>query len=325
MTADPDHPEPASTVAVGTLRTLPLCLGGNVFGWTADEPTSHAVLDAFLAGGGSLVDTADVYSAWVPGHAGGESEAIIGRWLAARGADGARLRVATKVGKHPQLRGLAPETVRAALDDSRRRLGRDTVDLYYAHEDDPSRTVDEIAEIFGTLVREGSVRNWGLSNVSAERTQAILDAAQAAGYPLPVAVQPNYSLVHRTEVETQGLDAVCRAEHLAILPYYPLAAGFLTGKYRPGTAVQGERAARAAAYLTDDGLAVLDAVDAVAAETDSTPVAVALAWLRAQPMVAAPIASASRPEQVPALLAGAALRLSAEQVARLDAASAPFR
>ncbi len=321
-------------VAVGRLDLAPICLGANVFGWTADEPTSWAVLDAVAAaaqgwGLSILIDTADVYSAWVPGNSGGESEQIIGAWRAARPAElTGVLAIATKVAKHPQRRGLSAATLRDAVDDSRRRLRVEQLDLYYAHEDDPLLAPEQIAEHFAALQRSGAIGQWALSNVGPARTRAIAEAATRLGLPGPVALQPQHSLVHRSDVDGEdGVGVVAEELGLAVLPYYALAAGFLTGKYSrdqlgrtPGTA----RGGRVAAYLTEAGFALLDVLTAVATEQAVPPASVALAWLRSRPQVAAPIASASRVEQVPALLAGATVQLTAEQTERLDAASTAF-
>jgi aryl-alcohol dehydrogenase-like predicted oxidoreductase len=310
---------------IGTLDVLPICLGGNVFGWTADEAATFAVLDAFTEGGGSFVDTSDSYFQTAPGNSGGESETLIGNWLRARGPQSRdRLVVATKVGKWNARLGLDRANVRAALDDSRRRLGIDVVDLYYAHQDDPDQTPGDIVATVGELVREGAVRNWALSNFSRERFEAVCTVASRGEYAPPAALQPDYSLVHRGEVEATGLGAAAIAHDVALVPYYALASGFLTGKYRRGDRPDGARAPRVKAYLTDDGFRVIDELDAVAQEVGASPAAVAAAWLRYQPGVAAPIASASRAEQVPDLLESARLQLSPEQVARLTKASEPF-
>ncbi len=311
--------------SIGSLDVLPLCLGGNVFGWTADEPTSYAVLDAFTDGGGCFVDTSDSYFQSAPGNSGGESETIIGGWLRARGASAReRLVLATKVGKWTRRRGLRRANVHAALDESRRRLGIDVVDLYYAHEDDLSQPVEDIVATFDGLVRDGAIRHYGLSNFAVDRFEAVLAAAERQGCAKPVALQPDYSLVHRGEVEASGLGAAALRHGVALVPYYALASGFLTGKYRRGATPSGARAPRVSTYLTEDGWRVLDALTAVAEELRTEPASVALAWLRRQPGVAAPIASASRPEQVPALLEGARLELRDEQAERLSAASVPF-
>ncbi len=310
---------------VGTLDVLPICLGGNVFGWTANEPATYAVLDAFTEGGGSFVDTSDSYFQSAPGNSGGESETLIGGWLRARGAQARdRLAIATKVGKWNQRLGLSRANVRAALDDSRRRLGTDVIDLYYAHEDDPTQPVEDIIATFDELIREGSVRNYGLSNFGLQRFTAALEAAVSAGYAVPAALQPDYSLVHRGEVEATGLGAAAVEHGVALVPYYALASGFLTGKYHRGEAATGSRAPRVTAYLTDEGFQVLDVLQAVAEGVGAPLASVALAWLRYQPGVAAPIASASRPEQVSALVESARVALSPEQVDRLTRVSEPF-
>lgn len=299
------------------LQVFPLNLGGNVFGWTADEQTSFAVLDAHREAGGNFVDTADVYSAWAPGNSGGDSETIIGRWIAERGRGD--LVVATKVGAWEQLPGLAADTVRRAVDGSRERLGVDTIDLYYAHRDDEDRPVDEIARTFSALVDDGAIRAIGASNFSAERLQGWLDAAEREGLHAPVAVQPRYNLVDRS-IERDLLPLTRRAG-LAVLPYSALASGFLTGKYRDGVTVDSARAAGASALLDDRGRRVLDALDDVARATGTTPTTVSLAWLRQQDGVTAPIASARTVEQLPDVLASATLELTAGQLAQLTAAS----
>lgn len=307
---------------ISTLRVSPLCLGGNVFGWTADAATSETILDAFVDGGGNFVDTADSYSTWVPGHRGGESESIIGGWLRSR-ANRDRIVLATKVAKHPVHRGLRPANLRICLDGSRRRLGIDTIDLYYAHEDDPHVPTVEWVGAFDQLVRSGAIRHYGLSNFTPERVNEVIDIATAEGLALPVAVQPQYNLVHRAEVEG-GLAAVCAEHHLALVPFYGLAAGFLTGKYARGEAVHGARAARVRGYATDAGFDVVDAVVSIGEEHGVEPATIALAWLRQQPGVIAPIASATSVEQVAAILAAGELKLTRAQVNRLTKVSAPF-
>ena len=308
---------------ISTLRVSPICLGGNVFGWTADPAASEAILDAFADAGGNFIDTADVYSSWVPGHRGGESETIIGGWLRHHGGrDG--IVVATKVAKHPIHRGLRPATIKICLDGSRRRLGVETIDLYYAHEDDPHVPTAEWLGVFDQLVRSGAVRHYGLSNFTPARVAEVIEVATAEGLALPVAVQPQYNLVHRAEVESSGLAALCAEHHLAIVPYYGLAAGFLTGKYARGESAHGPRAARVRSFATDAGFDVVDAVVGVADELGVEPATVALAWLRQQPGVTAPIASASSVEQLPAIMAAADLKLSRSQAHRLTKASASF-
>ena len=308
---------------ISTLRVSPLCLGGNVFGWTANGSASEAILDAYVEAGGNFIDTADSYSTWVPGHRGGESESVIGGWLRHR-ADKATVVVATKVGKHPVHRGLRPANIKICLDGSRRRLGLETIDLYYAHEDDPHVPAAEWLGAFDQLVSAGDIRHYGLSNFTAERVAEVVEVATAEGLALPVAVQPQYNLVHRAEVESSGLGAVCAERHLALVPYYGLAAGFLTGKYARDEQPHGPRAARVRSYATGAGFDVMDAVVGVADELGIEPATVALAWLRQQPGVTAPIASVSSVEQLPALMAAAEVRLSRSQVHRLTKASAAF-
>lgn len=306
------------------LEIAPLALGGNVFGWTADRDASFAVLDAFVAGGANFVDTADGYSHWAPGNGGGESETIIGEWFAA-GRDRDAVVLATKVSTHPEFSGLAAENVRAAADASLQRLGTDRIDLYYAHFDDAETPLEETVAAFSGLVDAGKVRAIGVSNYTAERVAEWFRIARAGGYHLPVALQPHYNLVERG-FETNGLRDVAAAESLAVFPYYSLASGFLAGKYReaadataPGASARAEGAVR---YLDDRGRAVLAALDAAAAAHGVEPATVALAWLRQQPTVAAPIASARSVAQLPALLAAIDLELTGDELTALADASA---
>ncbi|MFJ6652605.1 aldo/keto reductase [Microbacterium sp. NPDC091313] len=301
------------------LEVAPLCLGGNVFGWTADRDTSFAVLDAFHAAGGDFIDTADAYSAWVAGNHGGESETLIGEWLASRRPE--NVVIATKVSQHPQFRGLSAANVRAAAEASLRRLGVDTIDLYYAHYDDADTPLEETVAAFGDLVRDGLVRYTAVSNYSAERIREWVGLAQAAGSALPVAVQPHYNLVHRGEVE-EHIVPVAEEFGLSLIPYYALASGFLTGKYRSTDAAgRSPRAGGAAKYATGQGLAILDELEEIGHEHGASIATTALAWLRQQPTVAAPIASASRAEQVADLLASTRLELTSEELERIDAIS----
>lgn len=301
---------------------FPLNLGGNTFGWTSDREGSAAVLDAFVAAGGNFVDTADSYSAWVPGNHGGESETILGDWMAARG-NRDELVIATKVGAHPGRKGLAPDNVRAAVDDSLRRLRTDRIDLYYAHYDDVERPIEEIAATFDGLVKDGRIRAIGMSNVTPERMRGWLDVAAAEGLAAPVAIQPEYNLVSRHGYET-GFGPLAASAGLAVFPYYALASGFLSGKYRTEADLAGSaRAGAAKGRLTTEGLAVVDALVAVAEQTGAAPATVALAWLLAKG-VTAPIASARTPEQLPTLMAAPGLTLTPDQVAALDTASTPF-
>ena len=304
------------------LQVFPLALGGNVFGWTADESTSFAVLDAYAAAGGNFVDTADAYSAWAPGNKGGESETILGRWVAARG-NRDQVVIATKVGAHPEYKGLKAATVTAATEQSLRRLGTDSIDLLYTHFDDESTPVEEIVTALDGLVRAGKVRQVAASNISPARLTASLEFARAEGLAAYVALQPEYNLVARDRYEGE-LAEVAAKFGLSAVPYYGLAAGFLTGKYREGgPAVDSVRAGGAAKHLASErGKKVLTALDTVAAAHRAEVATVALAWLAAQPTVAAPIASARNVEQLPALVAVAELELTADELALLNDASA---
>ncbi|WP_030746942.1 aldo/keto reductase [Streptomyces sp. NRRL S-31] len=303
------------------LEVFPLSLGGNVFGWTADEQTSFAVLDAYTAAGGNFVDTADAYSAWVEGNKGGESETIIGKWVKARG-NRSDVVIATKVSQHPEYQGLSAANIKAAADASLRRLDTDYIDLYYTHFDQPEVPVEEIIGALDELVRAGKVRHIAASNISAERLRESLDFSAREGLARYVAVQPHYNLVSRDTYEGPLQDLVA-SEGLSAVPYFALASGFLTGKYRPGKAVDSARAGRVAQYADSErGRKVLTALDEVA-DAHGAPVAtVALAWLAAQPTVTAPIASARTVEQLPALLGVAELKLTEDEVAKLTVASA---
>ncbi|GAA3852527.1 aldo/keto reductase [Streptomyces sedi] len=310
----------ATTRAVGALQVSPLCLGGNVFGWTADEAQSFAVLDAYVEGGGNLVDTADSYSSWAPGNPGGVSETVIGRWLARRGRRD-DVRLATKVGAHPDFRGLSPENIHRAADASLTRLGVDHIDLYYTHFDDESVPVEEIITALDELVTAGKVREIAVSNISTERLVASLEFSRDAGKARYVAIQPHYNLVSRDTYEGER-QAIAAEWGLAALPYWSLAAGFLTGKYRPGVEVASERAGGAAQHLeTERGPRVLAALDEIAAARGVAPATVALAWLRARPTVAAPIASARSLEQLGPLLTVNELTLTDAEAERLTRAS----
>ncbi|NJC73461.1 aldo/keto reductase [Planosporangium thailandense] len=303
------------------LDVFPLALGGNVFGWTADEERSFAVLDAYAQAGGNFIDTADSYSAWVPGNSGGESETIIGRWMAARG-NRDQIVVATKVSQHPEAKGLSRPTIRRAIDASLRRLRTDHVDLYYAHFDDPNTPLEETVTALGELVREGKVRYIAASNYSVQRLEEWLKITEAEGLPRIVALQPHYNLVERDTFEG-GLSDLAAREGLSVVPYYALASGFLTGKYRDGApADDSPRAGGAASYLNDRGRRVLAALDEVAAAHSTAVATVALAWLAAQPTVVAPLASARNVEQLPDLLAVADLRLTDDELRLLTQASA---
>ncbi|MFE9628665.1 aldo/keto reductase [Streptomyces sp. NPDC006527] len=303
------------------LEVFPLALGGNVFGWTADEAATFAVLDAYTAAGGNFVDTADSYSAWVDGNSGGESETLIGNWLRARG-NRDDVVIATKVSQHPDFQGLTAANIKAAADASLRRLGTDRIDLYYTHFDKPEVPVEEIVGALDALVKAGKVRHIAASNISAERLRASLEFSDREGLARYVALQPHYNLVSRGTYEGELRDLVA-ATGLAAVPYFALAAGFLTGKYRPGATVDSARAQGAGKHLeTERGRKVLAALDEIARAHDSEIATVALAWLAAQPTVVAPIASARTVEQLPALLAVARLELTEGEIGRLTEASA---
>jgi aryl-alcohol dehydrogenase-like predicted oxidoreductase len=303
------------------IATPPMVFGGNVFGWTADRDTSFALLDRFAEAGGTLIDTADAYSAWVPGHKGGESEALIGEWLK-RG--GKRIGIATKVGMLPGEGGekLAPARIAAACDASLQRLGVDTIDLYYAHQDDADVPQAEVLGAFQRLIDAGKVLHIAASNFSAARLKSALDIARTEGLPHYRALQPEYNLAsrHRFEGELQDL---CVTHNIGVLPYFGLASGFLTGKYRSeadlGKSVRGGRMGE---LLAGKGAAILAVMDDVAAETGATLSQIALAWLAAQPGVTAPIASATSIAQLDELIAGWTLALSTDQLDRLTAAGA---
>jgi aryl-alcohol dehydrogenase-like predicted oxidoreductase len=305
-----------SLVTTG-LDVAPLCLGTNVFGWTAGEAQAHAVLDAYADAGGDFIDTADSYSAWADGNQGGESEAIIGSWLAKHPERRDDLVIATKVSRLAPNTGLSRRAVLGAADASLRRLQTDRIDLYWAHFDDPDTPLEETLGAFGELLDAGKVRAIGASNYSGARLAEALEIAERDGLPRFTALQPHYNLVEREPYESELAPLV--AEHdLAVVPYYALARGFLTGKYRPGgAAVDSPRAGAAAKYLDHGGASKLDALDAVAAAHGTTVAAVALAWLASRPHVAAPIASARDAGQLRDLLPVLELRLTDAELATL--------
>ncbi|MCZ4326381.1 aldo/keto reductase [Brachybacterium paraconglomeratum] len=304
------------------LEVLPLNLGGNTFGWTSDRETSFAVLDAFVAAGGSFIDTADAYAAWAEGSEGGDSETVLGEWFEARG-NREEIVLATKVGAKPSRTGLSAANVEAALDESLERLRTDRIDLYYAHYDDEAVSIEEQVRIADGLVRSGRVRHLGLSNYSPERMREWFEVATREGLTVPVAIQPHYNLLARAAYE-KDYAPIAREFDAAVMPYFSLASGLLTGKYRTKEDLEGRaRKGMVEDNLTEDALAVVDVLTEVAATHDAETASVAIAWLLAKGTTA-PIASASTPEQLPALLAGTALELSAQDVAALDEASAPF-
>jgi aryl-alcohol dehydrogenase-like predicted oxidoreductase len=311
------------TLGASGFATPRLVLGGNVFGYTVDGDQAFAILDRFVAAGGTMIDTADVYSSWVEGHVGGESESLIGKWLKRSGRRDDVL-IATKVGMLPGEGGkmLEPARIAAAAEASLKRLGIDRIDLYYAHQDDPDTPMEATLAALGRLVEEGKVRALGASNFSAQRLEQALDMAGKMNVPRYEVVQPEYNLMTRDDFEG-ALQRTCIDRKLGVLPYYGLASGFLTGKYRStadfGQSLRGGRMDR---YLTARGLGVLGTLDTIAAETGATQAQIALAWVAAQPGVTAPIASASNVDQLEELLGAMALELSEDQLARLDAASA---
>jgi aryl-alcohol dehydrogenase-like predicted oxidoreductase len=306
---------------IGNIELSTLCLGGNVFGWTADRETSFAVLDAYVAAGGNVVDTADSYMWRAPGNSGGESETILGEWMAARG-NRDEIVVATKVGSLPARSGLGGRNIAAAAEDSLRRLRTDRIDLYYAHKDDPDTAQEETLDAFDALVRAGKAVTVGASNFTPERLRSALEISDRDGLVRYTAVQPHYNLMERDDFEA-GLAPVVEAEQLVCMPYYGLAKGFLTGKYRPGTDVQSVRAEGAKAYLDDPrGPNVLAVLDEIAAGHEVPVAAVAIAWLAAQPGVTAPIVSARTVEQWAGIAPALDLKLTADELRLLSHVSA---
>jgi aryl-alcohol dehydrogenase-like predicted oxidoreductase len=316
-------------VGTSDLEVAPLALGGNVFDWTADEKASFAVLDAFVDAGGTMIDTADVYSAWVPGHEGGESEALIGGWLKRDPARRDKVVIATKVGfldgkivDGEYVAALQPDVIARACDASLRRLGIDCIDLYYQHRDNPAVPLVDSLDAFDKLRRAGKIRAIGLSNFTAERVDEAVATSRREGFAAPAALQPWYNMMERAKFEPELRDAALRNK-LGVFPFYSLANGFLTGKYRSeadlAKSVRGERSRD---YLRGKGVEVLKALDEVAAETGAALATVALAWLMAQPSIVAPIASATSVKQLGELTAAMHLKLTPQQLNRLDAASA---
>ncbi|SCK57735.1 Predicted oxidoreductase [Variovorax sp. HW608] len=312
------------TLGRSDLQVSPLAFGGNVFGWTADEAMSFRLLDAWVDAGFNFVDTADVYSRWVPGHTGGESETLIGKWLRQTGKRN-RIVLATKLGKPmgDGKQGLSPAYIREAVDASLRRLKCDHIDLYQSHDDDPDTPLADTAEAFAELIRVGKVRAIGASNFSAPRLQEALDVAEKQRLPRYESLQPLYNLYDRAVFE-KDLEALCKERGVGVINFYALAAGFLTGKYR--TEADAAKSARGASttkkYLNPRGLRILDALDKAAKAIGAKPGQIALAWQIARPAVTAPIASATSIGQLDELVAAAQLELDAEIIAMLDKASA---
>ena len=305
-----------------SLTVAPLAFGGNVFGWSVDQKRSFELLDAFVDAGGNLIDTADVYSAWVPGNRGGESETIIGQWLKRSGKRD-QVVIATKVAKWAEQPGLSPVNIRQAVDRSLQRLQIDCIDLYQAHEDDASVPLAETLDAFARLIEAGKIRVIGASNYGAARFADALAVSKQHGLPRYESLQPEYNLVSRVGYEKE-LEPLIRAENIGVISYYALASGFLSGKYRRAAdlAKSSARGGAVKKYLNPQGLQVLAALDAVAAAHHATPAQVALAWLIARPGLTAPIVSATSVEQLHELLGATSLQLSHDEIAQLDLASA---
>ncbi|HEY6350147.1 MAG TPA: aldo/keto reductase [Candidatus Angelobacter sp.] len=305
------------------LEVGPLMLGGNVFGWTADEPTSFNILDAFVAAGLSFIDTADSYSTWAPGHKGGESETVIGNWFK-RSGNRDKVTIATKVGSEipAQGKGLSKAWILREVEESLKRLQTDYIDLYQSHRDDPATPVEETLEAYAQLVHQGKVRAIGCSNFTAERTEQSLAASRKHGWPSYVSLQPHYNLCERAGYETQ-LEPLALKEHLGVIPYYGLASGFLSGKYHSeadlSKSLRGQAVKK---YLNERGFRILHALDQVAEKHGATPAQVALAWLMARPSITAPIASATSVQQVNELVAATRFNLDSASVELLNQASA---
>jgi len=306
------------------LEVAPLTFGGNVFGWTADQAMSFRLLDGFLAAGFNFVDTADVYSRWHTGNRGGESEIIIGNWLKARG-NRDKVIIATKLGMDmgEGKKGLSRAYMMTAVEDSLRRLQTDYIDLYQSHRDDPETPQEETLSAYQTLIQQGKIRVIGASNFAAPRLAEALEISKRLGLPRYETMQPQYSLVERTEFEGP-LETLCLKEKIGVIGYYSLASGFLTGKYR-SQADLGDRArgARVQKYLNEKGMRVLAALDAVAAQHNAKPGQIALAWLIARPSVTAPIVSATNPEQLAEMVKAPSIKLSRAEIEQIDTASTP--
>lgn len=304
------------------IEVAPLAFGGNVFGWTIDETTSFEILDAFVAAGFNFIDTADVYSRWVPGNIGGESETILGKWMKQRN-NREQIILATKIGAdngkgHPDV---SKAYILKGVEDSLRRLQTEYIDLYQTHYDNESTPVEETLEAYDQLVKAGKVRIIGTSNMSPERLKASLQASEKNGYPRYETLQPNYSLVERKEYE-EIYEPIVREHQLSTINYYSLASGFLTGKYRSeADLAKSQRGQGVKKYLNEQGLGILKALDEVAEEYKVTPASVALAWLMARPSVAAPIASATSLNQLQSFIQAAELSLRTEAIEKLDQAS----
>jgi aryl-alcohol dehydrogenase-like predicted oxidoreductase len=301
----------------------PLALGGNVFGWTIDEPASFKILDAFVAAGFNFIDTADIYAKWVPGNKGGESETIIGNWLKKSGKR-SEVIVATKVGMEmaPDKKGLSAAYIFRAVEDSLKRLQTDHIDLYQAHKDDPDTPLEETLGAFGKLIKDGKVRAIGASNYSGPRLSQALEVSKTHGLPAYQTLQPDYNLYDRADYE-KNLERICVANGLGVISYFSLASGFLTGKYRSEADLsKSQRGGRVKKYLNQRGFRILKALDELAAQYNSTPARVALAWMIARPGITAPIASATNLEQLKDLIEATKLQLDQTSIETLNKASA---
>ena len=306
-----------------SLMVAPLCFGGNVFGWTADESTSFSLLDAFVAADLNFIDTADVYSRWAPDNKGGESETIIGKWFKRSGTRD-KVVLATKVGMEmaPDRKGLKKDYILRAVEDSLKRLQTDYIDLYQSHTDDATTPFEETFEAYAQLVKQGKVRAIGASNFNGDRLGEALKVSMQHDYPVYQCLQPHYNLMERADYE-KDLEPICMKSGLGVIPYFPLAAGFLSGKYRTEADLnKSRRGPGLKKYLSERGMRILDALDTVAAETSTSPATVALAWLMARPSVTAPIASATAVDQLESLLAATRLKLNPGQISALNTASA---
>ncbi len=305
------------------LETAPIVLGGNVLGWTADETIAFRILDAFIEAGFNLIDTANSYSRWVPGHQGGESETILGKWLKRTGKR-SRVLIATKVGSEmgPGRKGLSKAGILREAEASLKRLQTDYIDLYQSHFDDPDTPLEETLGAYDQLMKQGKVKAIGASNYTARRLTQALEASQQHGYPSYISLQPLYNLCERSEFEG-ALERVCAEKKLGVIPYFSLASGFLTGKYRsPGDASGKARGQFVAKYFNERGFRILRALEEVARDHEATPAQIALAWLIARPSITAPIVSATSLKQLEEVLAAASLELDAGSVERLNQASA---
>lgn len=321
----PNEPMKKRRLGNSGLEVAPLALGGNVFGWTADERTTFKILDAFTAAGCNLVDTADMYSRWVPGNKGGESETLLGKWVRRSGNRG-KILIATKVGMEmgPDRKGLSKSYILRAVEDSLRRLQTDHIDLYQSHTDDTETPLEDTLEAYAQLIRQGKVRAIGASNYTADRLARALEVSERSGYPSYQCLQPLYNLFDRADYETE-LEPLCLEKGLGVIPYFSLASGFLTGKYRSEKDLANRpRAEMVKKYMNERGFRILDALDQVADQYHTVPAVVSIAWLIARPGITAPIASATSLDQLTALIEATKLALDPSSIELLDLASAPM-